>query len=822
MVDDVQWVDDLSLALCHYLVRAAAATARPFILVAAGRPSAAIAGLHLSLERLLPADHLASIELGPIARDEGIALARSIRPDLPSTEAAQMWAIAGGSPFWIQALSTGGDFGDPGGLIARRASGLGDDTLDLLRLLAVVGRPIGFTELGQIAAEPPARVAAAVSELADRGLVQRSAGVVAFAHDLIREAVAANVPDAARREFHRRMAKHLEDHADDDVQQLKSALGHRRLAGLPLGELTGRIARSPRRRWLGVEGMRELSTIADALAVTDPRILELQADVATLASELDEHSFAFERWAALAGSATDERARARAAMSAAKEAFVLGRGDDARSWLARARSAAGDDIAMRIRLDALEAWVITYLDRRPVDGWAVSGGALRLARSVVASARGLERIESSDRQAYVEAIRAGWLAALQSDQVDGMRDLSDELFAASRGFDETVQIEALTLSGVTSRAELRFNEAAASFRRGWTLARERVLPGIAIDAGHWLALTLHDLGDLVEAASVADEVSALVARVGDYSRVRSRSRTAAHVIAFTSGAWREGANGLITTAASERDPHARLSLHQEVAVLLARVGGESQRDEVRAQIAEGRDQADLSGCPRCRLELELMSSEALIRIGRIDDAQAALAGWGLERPAPNPNDNFNRRWVAALLTGATDGPAEGVVALESFVEFAEGAGRAVDGLWARLDVAHALTEIDRGRASEAYRDVAARANDMGAHTLRLLAEQELRGLGVRTWRRGSATASSGMLDTLTDREREVAGLLASGSSNPEIAAELFLSRKTVERHVSNLLAKLGARNRTEVAALLGPGDGLPRSRDATSNEGPHR
>jgi DNA-binding NarL/FixJ family response regulator len=55
---------------------------------------------------------------------------------------------------------------------------------------------------------------------------------------------------------------------------------------------------------------------------------------------------------------------------------------------------------------------------------------------------------------------------------------------------------------------------------------------------------------------------------------------------------------------------------------------------------------------------------------------------------------------------------------------------------------------------------------------------------------------------LTERETGIAGLIAAGLTNSAIAGELHIGIKTVEKHVSNILLKLGARSRAQIAAFV--------------------
>ena len=109
---------------------------------------------------------------------------------------------------------------------------------------------------------------------------------------------------------------------------------------------------------------------------------------------------------------------------------------------------------------------------------------------------------------------------------------------------------------------------------------------------------------------------------------------------------------------------------------------------------------------------------------------------------------------------------------------------------------------DATRRSAAARGRARASTSCGALRDRAEARRELRRLGARREPRGRPARADGGLGSLSRREREVADLVTERKTNQEVAAELFLSEKTVESHLRNIFAKLGVSSRVEVARAV--------------------
>ena len=74
---------------------------------------------------------------------------------------------------------------------------------------------------------------------------------------------------------------------------------------------------------------------------------------------------------------------------------------------------------------------------------------------------------------------------------------------------------------------------------------------------------------------------------------------------------------------------------------------------------------------------------------------------------------------------------------------------------------------------------------------------------------GGRAAAAALGPALTPREREVAQLITTGLTNRQIGVRLFIAERTVDTHVSRILAKLGCGSRAQVAAIVAAAGGSP-------------
>lgn len=173
-------------------------------------------------------------------------------------------------------------------------------------------------------------------------------------------------------------------------------------------------------------------------------------------------------------------------------------------------------------------------------------------------------------------------------------------------------------------------------------------------------------------------------------------------------------------------------------------------------------------------------------VGEADDAPSAVAICDKEKPQVALVDMvMPGGGISATRDIRTASPTTQVVLLTSF----EDAQQIVAAIQAGA-LSCLLKDIDGDGLADALRKAA-----KGEATL----HPRIAGHLMDALRRGVVAPGTEILESLSQREREVLRLMADGLSNSHIATQLGIAEKTVKTHVSNVLAKLGVADRTQAA-----------------------
>jgi len=289
--------------------------------------------------------------------------------------------------------------------------------------------------------------------------------------------------------------------------------------------------------------------------------------------------------------------------------------------------------------------------------------------------------------------------------------------------------------------------------------------GILTAAGRW--------------AEAEDELTTSV-RLYDasYRALRSAAVVRLADLRVRQGRWEE-ARALLN--GHESDAHAARPLAQ---LHLARGERELAATVLRRYLATHRG---VGAAPALAL-----LAEVELATGRVEEARA-VRGTLLAMAATTAVASVQA--FAALVAGMTSDDVDCVPHLEAALAGFVATGLPLEEARTRLLLARRLASSSPEVAVAEAKTALTVFDRLGVTHEADVAAALLRGLGVR--------GRTGPKDVgvLSKREQQVLQLLGLGLSNPEIAARLFISRKTASHHVSNVLSKLGLRNRAEAAAF---------------------
>ncbi|ADP81122.1 helix-turn-helix transcriptional regulator [Pseudofrankia inefficax] len=731
------------------------------------------------------------------------------------------WAFSAGNPTLLRALlddaraapsptgapeANGAAVGpEPGPryveAVARLVHAAGGEALAVARAVAVLGASgasagLAHQVLADRAGAGADRREAALGALARAGLMDRDG----FRHPAVRAAVLADIPASARRELHRRAAevRYLAGASADEIAVHLVAAGW-------AGE---RWCLDVLRR--AIESALRADDVAGALAALD------LADVTTTASreaDADDQRAEF-TLLRLRVACRDDGAEVIDRLDPLLRALLAGRLGGAHAvtlarllmWFGReadAERALAELERRRDRLDPRSALGLELIhDYLPVNHprLAVASGSARMTRRTAAG------VADGQTAAAVDALRL----ALRGEADDETVRSAQQVLQATLLDDQSVgsvewAVLALAYAGqlelAVSWADRYLAEATRRGSRAWQALMAGVRAEIAVHQGD------------IRAAGENARLALTVVPAWSWGVGIGRPLSALLMAAAASGAPLDDAD---VPAVPE-------------AMFRSRFGPQFLRGRASLHAARGRLPAaldDLMTAGRLLVEWNIDqpgfvpwrvdAAHVLVRLGRVDEARA-LAEQHLARTHGGRLRGIGLRALAATLE-----PPRRLPVLLAAVDLLGAHSDRLELAGALADLSEAYLVADRSaRARAVARRAMLLAGELGAEPLRS------RLAGAYDWEDGSVPPRSGPeagrgpettpdltpprdpgatpstragLAALSPAEHRVATLAASGRTNREIAASLFVTVGTVEQHLTRVYRKLGVRGRADLRA----------------------
>jgi DNA-binding CsgD family transcriptional regulator len=741
VIEDVHWADDATLDLLRFLGRRVRNAA--VLLMATYRDDGSPAGhpLRAALGELGRHRTTRRVSLAPLSADAVRILAAG-----SGLEAGALFRLTGGNPFYVTEVIAAGLGEVPASArdaVLARAETLSRESRDLLDVAALIGTRLELRLL-ESAASPRSP---AVDELTAAGLLAGDGGWLRFRHEIARLAVGQAVAPHRAQLIHARILRALQALQYDDDARLAF---HAQSAAD--GQAVRRYAPAAARRAAELGSHREAAAQFERAlrfaAAADP------VTVAELADELADELALLDRWQ----DAVDARERAlalwRAAGNRLREGDALrslscalqplGRGPDA---VAAAEAAVAILEPLGPAIELARAYSSLASERMVTAEHAAAIGLAVRAQAIAGPLGALDVLSDAfNTQGCSVASTGGQWAgylrrALEIALAAGLQD------QAGRAYGNLYNAYA---------AQRQFAEGEQYFADGLAYCEEHDLTAHA-------AFLRRERVSALERAGRWDEAVALSAEL---------------------------------LAGAGPSPLNRIGVLRVLGIIRARRGEPGAwecLDEAAAAAGQTSEPQWIVPVRLARAEAHWLQAEARPARHEAELAHGMSAG----------SDAWESGEIAAWLRRTTSDRSPAGELAPPYRLQVEGDWAGAARSWAALGCPYeqAMAQLD-GAGEAPWREALTTFDELGAAAAARITRQNMRRLGIQSIPAGPQPATRAHPLGLTRREREVLDLICARQTNAEIATRLFISRKTVDHHVSAVLAKLGVPTRSAAAAQV--------------------